>query len=96
MNLKLILLVVGLAIGAVAGWVTAPESVDIQVGPVSVEVQGGSGEGGQISASGENGQLQVQVGSSSPLDDRNTRTLIFAIVGAAIGLGAGLLVERRV
>ena len=95
MNLKVILLAVGLVIGAVAGWVTAPEAVDIQVGPVSVEVQGGSGEGGQISASGENGQLQVQVGSSSPLDNRNTRTLIFAIVGAAIGLGAGLLVDRR-
>lgn len=95
MNLKVILLVVGLVIGAVAGWLTAPKSVDIQVGPVSVEVQGGSGEGGQISASGENGQIQVEVGSASPLNDRNTRTLIFAIVGAAIGLGAGLLVERR-
>lgn len=94
MNLKVILLIAGLLVGGVAGWVTAPEAVNINVGPVSVEVQG-DGEGGQLTASGQDGQLEVQVGSASPLDDRNIRTAIFAIVGAAVGLGAGLLLERR-
>lgn len=94
MNLKVILLLVGLVVGGVAGWVTAPEAVDINVGPLSVEVQG-DGQGGQLTASDQGGGLQVQVGSSSPLDDRNIRTLIFAIVGGALGLGAGLLLERR-
>ena len=94
MNLKTILLVAGLVIGAVIGWVTAPKSVDINVGPLSVEVQG-DGNGGTMTATGQDGQLQVEVGNASPLNDRNTRTIIFALIGAVIGLGAGFVIDRR-
>ena len=95
MNTKVILLVVGLIVGGVAGWLTAPTTDVIKVGPLSVEVQGGSGEGGTVTATGNDGQIQVQVGNPSPLDDRNTRALIFAIVGAIVGLGAGFVVDRQ-
>ncbi|MCR4281421.1 MAG: hypothetical protein NUV72_00085 [Bauldia sp.] len=95
MNLKTILLVAGLVIGAIAGWITAPKAVDIQVGPLTRQVQNGGGEGGNITATGNDGQIQVQVGNPSPLSDRNTRTAIFAVVGAIIGFGAGFFAERR-
>jgi len=95
MNLKVVLLVLGLLIGGVAGWLTAPTTDVIRVGPVSVEVQSGSGEGGTVTATGNDGQIQVQVGNPSPLDDRNTRTLIFAVIGAIVGLGAGFVVDRQ-
>jgi hypothetical protein len=95
MNLKSVLLVLGLVIGAIAGWTTAPKAVDIQVGPLSVQIEDGGGEGGNITATGKDGQIQVQVGNPSPLNDRNTRTAIFAIVGGIIGFGAGLFIERR-
>ena len=95
MNLKTILLVAGLVIGAIAGWITAPRTVDIQVGPLTVQVQNGGGEGGNVTATGNDGQIQVQVGNPSPLNDRNMRTLIFAIVGGIIGLGAGFVLDRR-
>lgn len=95
MNLKVILLVVGLVVGGIAGWLTAPTTDVIKLGPLSVEVQGGSGEGGTVTATGNDGQIQVQVGDPSPLNDRNMRTLIFAVVGGAIGFGAGFLTDRR-
>ena len=95
MNLKTLLLVLGLAIGAIAGWVTAPKAVDIRVGPLSVQIEDGGGESGNITATGEDGQIQVQIGNPSPLNDRNTRTAIFAIVGGIIGFGAASLYGRR-
>jgi hypothetical protein len=97
MNLKTILLVVGLVAGGLTGWLTAPKPVDMQIGPLSVQVQGGeSGSGGaNITATGNDGQIQVQVGKPSPLDDRNTRTLILALVGAVIGFGIGYFAERQ-
>jgi len=43
MNAKVILLVVGLIVGGLAGWLTRPDTAEIKVGPLSVEVkeQGG-------------------------------------------------------
>lgn len=93
-NLKVILLVVGLVVGGLAGWLTAPKAVDVRLGPISVQVQG-EGDGGNVTATGDDGQIQVQVGNPSPLNDRNTRTAIFAVVGAIIGFGAGFFAERR-
>jgi hypothetical protein len=96
MNAKVILLNVGVLIGGAAGWLTAPApATQLQLGPLSVEVQEGSGDGGTVTATGEDGQIQVQVGNPSLLDDRNTRAGIFAIVGAIIGFGAGLIADRR-
>jgi hypothetical protein len=95
MNTKVVLLVIGLLVGGVAGWTTAPKLVDVKLGPLSVQVQGDNGSGNSIVATGSDGQIKVQVGSQSPLDDRDTRTLIFAIVGGLIGLGLGFAVDRR-
>jgi F0F1-type ATP synthase assembly protein I len=96
MNAKVILLIVGLLIGGAAGWLTAPApALNVDIGPVSVEVQEGTGEGGSVTATGEDGQIKVQVGQRSWLDDRTARAAVFAIVGAIIGFGAGLVTDRR-
>jgi hypothetical protein len=39
--------------------------------------------------------VQLQIGEASPLDDRNTRTGIFALVGAIVGFAAGFVLDRR-
>jgi hypothetical protein len=96
MNLKVILLVAGLVVGGVTGWMTAPPpAAELQLGPLNVEVQEGSGEGGSITATGEDGQVQVQIGERSLLEDRNARTAIFAVIGAIVGFGAGFVFDRR-
>lgn len=97
MNAKVILLIVGLLIGGAAGWLTAPApALNVDIGGVNVEVQGGNGEGGTVTATGpEGGGIEVQVGSPSPLNDRNARTAIFALVGAVIGLAVGFVADRR-
>jgi F0F1-type ATP synthase assembly protein I len=96
MNLKIVLLVVGVVVGGIIGWMTAPPAAaELQLGPLNVEVQEGSGEGGSVTATGEDGQIQVQIGQRSLLDDRNTRTVIFAVIGAIVGFGAGYVVDRR-
>ena len=95
MNNKTILLVIGLVVGGLIGWLTAPTTDVIKVGPLSVEVTQGKGEGGSVTATGNDGKVQVQVGSPSPLNDRNTRTLIFAIIGGVVGVGAGFVMNQR-
>ncbi len=96
MNLRVILLALGLIIGGAVGWTTAPDSSTLKVGPLSVEVQGGnSGNSAAITATDNNGNLNVQVGSTSPLDNRNTRTLIFAVVGLVVGGAIGLFASGR-
>jgi hypothetical protein len=95
-NLHLILLVIGLIIGGAVGWTTAPDTSTLKVGPLNLEVQGGSsGDSAAITATDQNGELNVKVGSTSPLDDRNTRTLIFAVVGGLVGGAAGFLARGR-
>jgi hypothetical protein len=96
MNLKIVLLVVGIVAGGLIGWMTAPPpAAELQLGPLSVEVQEGAGEGGSVTATGEDGQIQVQIGQRSLLDDRTARTGIFAFIGAIVGFGAGYVVDRR-
>jgi uncharacterized protein YcfJ len=94
-NLRLILLAIGLIVGGVIGWTTAPETSTLNVGPLSVEVQGGSGDSASITATERNGEVNVKVGSTSPLDDRNTRTLIFAVIGGIVGGAAGFFAGGR-
>jgi hypothetical protein len=96
MNLRLILIVVGLIVGGVIGWTTAPETSTLKVGPLSVEVQGGSsGNSAAITATENNGEVNVKVGATSPLDDRNTRTLLFAVIGGIVGGAAGFFAGGR-
>ena len=95
MNLKTLLLIVGLIAGGVVGWMTAPTPVDVQIGPVSVEVQGGQGGGTLTATGGQGGGVQVQVGQAGPLDDSNSRTAIFALIGAVAGFAIGFVADRR-
>ena len=96
MNIRLILLVIGLIVGGVIGWTTAPATSTIKVGPLSMEVQeGNSGNSAAITATEENGEVNVKVGSTSPLDDRNTRTLLFAVFGGIVGGAAGFFAGGR-
>ena len=93
--MKVILLIVGLVIGAAAGWLTAPKAVDIDVGNVSLEVEGGGEGGAMVSADNRDGGMEVSIGRRSVFDDRNTRTAIFAAIGALIGLIIGFVADRR-
>ena len=97
MNTKVILMIVGLVVGGILGWMTAPQPDIVKLGPLSLEVTGGnnSGAGGTMTATGNDGQIKVQVGNPSPLDNRNQRTLIFAVIGAIVGFGAGFVADRR-
>lgn len=55
MNAKVVLLLVGLVIGAAAGWLTRPEVARIELGPLKLEVQGeGVGRGSELTG----GQVQ--------------------------------------
>jgi hypothetical protein len=97
MNRKTLLLIIGLVIGGAIGFFTAPRpAVDINVGGVNIQVQGDEG-GGSVSATGDQGGegVQVKVGQPSPMSQPGWRALIFAVVGAVIGYGAGAVLERR-
>jgi uncharacterized membrane-anchored protein YhcB (DUF1043 family) len=94
--MKVVLLVVGLVIGAAAGWLTAPKAVDIDVGNLSVEVDGDKDGGAVVSAErNTGGGVDISIGRRSVFDDRNTRTAIFAAIGGVIGLIIGFVADRR-
>ena len=79
MNTKIVLLVVGLLVGALVGFLTRPQSADIQIGPIQLNVQTD-----QPAAPGDavtNSQWQ--------------RIAIFAAIGALAGIGLGYVVDRR-
>jgi hypothetical protein len=77
-NAMLAFLVIGLLIGALAGYMTRPESAEIRIGPVQIEVtgKGVARNGGDLTSS------QVQ------------HIALIALIGGAIGLGFGYAVER--
>ncbi len=93
--MKVILLIVGLVIGAAAGWFTAPRAVDVNVGGVSLEVEGGREGDAMLSAEDRGGNLEVSIGRRSVFDDRYARTAIFAAIGGVIGLLIGFVADRR-
>ena len=79
MNAKVILLLIGLVVGGVAGYVTRPQTAELKIGPLNIEVekdQRAAGEGPITS-----GQWQ--------------HIAIFTLIGGAIGLGAGFAVGGR-
>jgi len=80
MNKKVIFLLGGLIIGALAGYLTRPESTEITLGPLSIEVQGDrlAQGGGPLTS----GQWQ--------------HIAIFTAIGGIIGLGAGFAAGRRI
>jgi len=80
MNAKVVLLLVGLVVGGLTGYLTRPEAAEIKIGSLSVEVQGDS-PAGTRGGSLTTGQMQ-HVG-------------IFAMIGAVLGLGIGFVADRR-
>jgi hypothetical protein len=79
MNAKVILLLVGLVVGAIAGYVTRPATAELKIGPLNIEVENDqkAAGGGPITS----GQWQ--------------HIAIFTLIGGIIGLGAGFAVGRR-
>jgi hypothetical protein len=78
-NAKIILFLIGLAVGALVGYVTRPEAAEIRIGPLSVEVQGDrvAQSGGPLTS----GQWQY--------------IAMFTAIGGIIGAVAGFVVDRR-
>jgi uncharacterized membrane protein YeaQ/YmgE (transglycosylase-associated protein family) len=72
-------LVVGLLIGALAGYVTRPESAEIKLGPLSIEVKGNQ-------VAHDNGPL-----TSSQVQ----HIAIMTLIGGVIGLGVGFAVGKN-
>jgi len=70
-------LVVGLLIGALAGYLTRPESAEIKLGPVSIEVKGNQ-------VAHDNGPL-----TSSQVQHIASITLIGGVIGLGVGFAAG-------
>ena len=71
--------VVGLLVGALAGYLTRPQSAEIKLGPVSIEVTGDRAArgGGPMTSS----QMQ--------------HVALITLIGGAIGLGLAFATGRR-
>ena len=76
-NTLLAFLVVGLLIGAIAGYLTRPETAEIKFGPVSVEVRGN----------------QVARGSGPVTSGQVEHIAIITLIGGVIGLGFGYAIK---
>jgi hypothetical protein len=76
-NSLVVFLLIGLAIGALVGYVTRPQTAEIRFGPISVEVRGDNvaRDGGPLTS----GQVQ--------------HIAIIALIGGLIGLGLGFAVK---
>lgn len=70
--------IIGLLIGALAGYLTRPESAEIRIGPVQIEITGKGVDrsGGDLTSS----QMQ--------------HVLLIGLIGGLIGVGFGYLVDR--
>ncbi len=79
MNLRIVLLVAGLLIGGLIGYLQRPEAAEIKIGPVQIEVQ--SDSPAQGSGPLTSGQMRL--------------VLIYAAIGGVIGLAIGFVADRR-
>ncbi len=80
MNAKIVLLLVGLAVGGLTGYLTRPQAAEIKLGPLNIEVQDKDNVAGARGGELTTGQLQ-HVG-------------LFAVIGAILGFGAGFVADR--
>jgi hypothetical protein len=78
-NGKAVLLVLGLVVGGLVGYVTRPEGAEVKVGPLSIEVQGN--RPAQAGDPMTSGQWQ--------------HVAIFTALGGVIGAAVGFVVDRR-
>jgi hypothetical protein len=76
-NIMVAFLVAGLLIGALAGYLTRPQSAEIRLGPLSVEVRGN----------------QVARGNGPLTSDQVEHIAIIALIGGIIGLGLGFAIK---
>jgi hypothetical protein len=74
-----LVVVVGLLIGALAGYVTRPESAEIKLGPLSIEVKGN----------------EVARGNGPLTSSQVQHIAIITLIGGVIGLGVGFASGRR-
>ena len=79
--MKVVLLVVGLVIAGLAGYLTRPEAAEIRAGGVSIEIQ----TGGTAPASSRGG---ITTGQWQHIG-------MFALGGAVLGFAAGFALDRR-
>ena len=81
MNTKIGLLVVGLLVGSLIGYLTRPEAAELKLGPLSVEVQSDRTASPRGGGAMTTGQWQ-HVGA-------------FAVGGAVLGVLVGFALDRR-
>ncbi len=79
-NTKVVLLLLGLLVGGVAGYVTRPEAAEIRLGGTTIEFQNN-----QVSAGSDNG---ITGGQSRHI-------LLYTLAGGILGLLAGFAADRR-
>jgi uncharacterized membrane protein YeaQ/YmgE (transglycosylase-associated protein family) len=72
-------LVVGLLIGALAGYLTRPESAEIKLGPLNIEVKGD----------------RVAKGNGPLTSSQVQHIALITLIGGVIGLGFGFVSSRR-
>jgi hypothetical protein len=76
---KVLLLLIGIIAGGVAGWLTRPATVELQIGPLNIAIQGNEpagAQGGRITS------------------EQWRHIAILTGVGAAIGLALGFALDR--
>ena len=79
MTLKVALLLLGLLVGAAAGYLTRPESAEIRLGGTTIEFE----------------HNQISSGSSVITDGTNRHILLYTLAGGIIGLLAGFAAAGR-
>ena len=80
LNSKVALLLLGLLVGGVVGYVTRPESAEIKIGGTSIEFS----------------DNKVSTGSSSSLTSgQGQHIALYTVIGGIIGLLAGFAADRR-
>ena len=80
LNSKVALLLLGLLIGAVVGYVTRPQAAEIRLGGTSIEFQNN-----QVLAGPAGGMTSGQ----------SQHILLYTIAGGVLGLLAGFAADRR-
>lgn len=81
MRLPILLLVVGIVLGGLVGYLTRPEAAELKIGGLSLEVQGTRPAGASAQGGITSGQWQ-HIG-------------LFAVGGGVLGLLAGFVAGRR-
>jgi hypothetical protein len=71
--------VVGLLVGALAGYLTRPESAEIRLGPLNIEVTGD----------------RAARGGGSMTSSQMQHVALITLIGGAIGLGLAFAAGRR-